>query len=206
MYGGKFHSDKFKKEHKSIHFDKSVLDIYFSPQDKSLKNGVVPLINNAESYIYVPTFLMTDKKVTEALINAKKRGVEIRIIVDALNASAIHSKHKVLRDNGILVKTENYAGKMHSKSMIIDDKYTVIGSMNFSNSGENKNDENLVIIKDSDIAKFYKNFFLYQWDRIDNKWLKLNARAEGKDSVGSCSDGIDNNYDGLTDLDDPACK
>ena len=206
MYGGKFHSDKSKKEHKSIYFDKSVLDIYFSPQDKSLKNGVVPLINNAESYIYVPTFLMTDKKVTEALINAKKRGVEIRIIVDALNASAIHSKHKALRDNGILVKTENYAGKMHSKSMIIDDKYTVIGSMNFSNSGENKNDENLVIIKDSDIAKFYKNFFLYQWDRIDNKWLKLNARAEGKDSVGSCSDGIDNNYDGLTDLDDPACK
>ena len=206
MYGGKFHSDKSKKEHKSIHFDKSVLDIYFSPQDKSLKNGVVPLINNAKNYIYVPTFLLTDKKITEALINAKKRGVEIRIIVDALNASAIHSKHKELRDNGILVKTENYSGKMHSKSMIIDDMYTVIGSMNFSNSGENKNDENLVIIKHSDIAKFYKKFFLYQWDRIDDKWLKLNARAEGKDSIGSCSDGIDNNYDGLTDLNDPACK
>ena len=31
---------------------------------------------------------------------------------------------------------------LHSKSMLIDDKYTIIGSMNFSNSGENKNDEN----------------------------------------------------------------
>ena len=206
MYGGKFHLDKSKTERKLINLGNTILDIYFSPQDKSLKNGVIPLINKAQKYIYIPTFLLTDKKVTESLINAKKRGVEIKIIVDALNASAIHSKHKELRENGVLVKTENYAGKMHSKSMIIDDTYTVIGSMNFSNSGENKNDENLVIIKDTDIAKFYKNFFLYQWGRIDDKWLKLNARAEGKDSIGSCSDGIDNNYDGLTDMKDPACK
>ena len=206
MYKGKFHLDKSKSERKSISFGSTFLDIYFSPQDKSLKNGVIPLINNSKKYIYVPTFLITDKKVTEAIINAKKRGVEVKIIVDALNASAIHSKHKELRDNGISVKTENYAGKMHSKSMVIDDMYTVIGSMNFSNSGENKNDENMVIIKDSEIAKFYKNFFLYQWNRINDKWLKLNARAEGKDSIGSCSDGIDNNYDGLTDMEDPACR
>ena len=62
------------------------------------------------------------------------------------------------------------------------------------------------MIKDSQMAKFYKNFFLYQWNKIDNKWLKFNARAEGKDSIGSCEDGIDNNYDGFADLDDPACK
>ena len=95
---------------------------------------------------------------------------------------------------------------MHSKSMIIDDKYTIIGSMNFSYSGENKNDENLIVIKNSEITKQYKDFFLYQWSRIDDKWLKLNARAEGKDSIGSCTDGLDNNYDGLIDTDDPACR
>ena len=78
--------------------------------------------------------------------------------------------------------------------------------MNFSYSGENKNDENLVVITDMKIAKAYKEFFLYQWSRIDDRWLKLNARAEGKDSIGSCSDGLDNNYDGLTDMEDPACR
>ena len=39
---------------------------------------------------------------------------------------------KLLEEYGIAIKTENYAGKMHSKSMIVDDKYTIIGSMNFS--------------------------------------------------------------------------
>ena len=150
--------------------------------------------------------MLTEKRVCDALIAAHKRGVDVRVIIDALNASGKYSKHQYLRDNGVLVKTENYAGKMHSKSLIADDKYTVIGSMNFSYSGENKNDENLMVIEDSSVAKFYKNNFLYQWNKIDNKWLKYNARAEGKDSIGSCSDGIDNDYDGLVDMDDPACR
>ena len=90
--------------------------------------------------------------------------------------------------------------------MIVDDEYTLIGSMNFSNNGENRNDENIIIIKDYEIAKLYKEFFLYQWEKIYNKWLYKNARAEGKDSIGSCEDGIDNNYDGLIDMEDLACK
>ena len=206
MYGGKFHTAKSCTDNNTINLANARLQVYFSPQDKALKNAVIPLINNAQRYIYIPTFLITDTKTTEALIKAKNRGVEVKIIIDALNASAKYSKHQLLRDAGILVKTENYAGKMHSKSMIVDDKYTIIGSMNFSYSGENKNDENLIVIENPEITKFYKEFFLYQWNKIDNKWLKFNVRAEGLDSIGSCYDGIDNNYDGLTDRDDPACR
>lgn len=201
MFGGKFHTEKEVKIK-----DKTDLGIYFSPQDKSITNAVLPLIRGAKKYIYIPTFVLTENRVTEELINAKKRGVDVKIIIDALNASSRYSKHQILRNSGVLVKTENYAGKMHSKSMIVDDEYVLIGSMNFSYSGENKNDENLVVIRDTEMAKFYKNFFLYQWNKIDDKWLKYNARAEGKDSIGSCEDGIDNNYDGLVDSEDPACK
>ncbi len=206
MYSGRFHNDKKVNPHKIIQLNNAKFEVYFSPQDKSISNAVLPLINKSKKYIYIPTFVLTDKRVTEALISAKNRGVEVKIIIDALNASVQHSKHKELRAGGIEVKTENYAGKMHSKSMIVDDKYTIIGSMNFSNSGENRNDENLVVIDSEEIAKFYKQFFTYQWNKIDNKWLKLNARAEGKDSIGSCTDGLDNNYDGLTDSEDLACK
>ena len=195
LYGGR----------KIIISDKN-FDIYFSPQDKSITNAVLPLIRNAKNYIYIPTFVLTEKRVTEELIKAKNRGVDVKIILDALNASIKHSKHQELRNNGVLVKTENYAGKMHSKSMIVDDLYTIIGSMNFSYSGENKNDENFIVIKDSKIAREYKSFFLHQWENINNKWLYLNAHAEGKDSIGSCHDGIDNDYDGYVDLDDISCK
>lgn len=206
MYNGFFHTQKIPQQKNKITLSGTDLEIFFSPQDKSITNAILPLIRNAERYIYIPTFVLTERRVTEELIKAKHRGVDVKIIIDALNASIKHSKHKELRQGGIQVKTENYAGKMHSKSLIVDDKYTVIGSMNFSNSGENRNDENLVVIKNTEVAKFYKNFFLYQWNRIDDKWLRLNVRAEGLDSIGSCFDGIDNNYDGLTDDKDPACS
>lgn len=205
MYNGRFHSQKISNNNHKFSISGINIDVYFSPQDKSITNAILPLIKNAKEYIYIPTFVLTEKRVTEELIKAKLRGVDVKIILDALNASIRHSKHKELREGGILVKTENYAGKMHSKSIIIDDKYTIIGSMNFSNSGENRNDENIIILDDSNIAKYYKEFFLYQWAKIDDKWLYNNVRAEGIDSIGSCYDGIDNNYDGLIDKNDPAC-
>ncbi len=202
MYSGKFHSDKKPENNKTC----ENITIFFSPQDKAVEKGVLPLIKNAKRYIYIPAFVITEKRITEELIKAKKRGVDVKIIADALNTVTKHSKHKYLRDAGIPLKAENYAGKMHSKTMIIDDEYLIIGSMNFSYSGENKNDENMLVIKDGGIAEFYKKFFLYQWNRIPDKWLKYTPRAEGKNSIGSCSDGIDNNYDGKTDKEDAACR
>lgn len=206
MYLGKFHSEKKTSVKQRILIEDSELEVYFSPQDKAISNAVLPLIKNAKKYIYIPTFVLTERRVTDELIKAKSRGVDVKILIDALNASIRHSKHKELRLGGIEVKTENYAGKMHSKSMIIDDEFIIIGSMNFSYSGENKNDENMVVIKNPQIAKYYKEFFMYQWNKIPDKWLKYNVRAEGKDSIGSCEDGIDNNYDGFVDKNDPACK
>ena len=202
MYRGKFHNEKTPKGDKKF----NNVQVYFSPQDKGITNGILPLIKSARNYIYIPAFVITEKRITSELIRAKQRGVDVRVIADALNASTKHSKHKELRSAGILVKAENYAGKMHSKTMIIDDEYLIIGSMNFSNSGENKNDENMIILKDSNAAKFYKTFFLYQWSRIPDKWLKYTPRAEGVDSIGSCSDGLDNNYDGKTDKEDAGCS
>lgn len=197
MYEGRFHSVKTSMNKTS--------NIYFSPQDKTITNGVLPLIKGAKNYIYIPAFIVIENRIIEELISAKKRGIDVRIIADALNASAGHSRVKDLRENGVPVKIENYAGKMHSKTMIIDDKYLLLGSMNFSYSGENRNDENFIILANPEAAKFYKSFFLYLWDKIPDKWLKYYPKAEGLDSVGSCSDGIDNDYDGLIDSADEGC-
>lgn len=198
MYEGKFHSNKILTENTS--------GIYFSPQNKTIQNTILPLIRNSKNYIYIPAFLISHKEMVSELIQAKNRGVDVRIITDALNASAKYSKVRELRAAGMPVKIENYAGKMHSKTMIIDDRYLVLGSMNFSKSGESKNDENLIVIENKEAAIFYKKFFLYLWDKIPNKWLKFYPRAEGLDSIGSCSDGIDNDYDGLVDMEEESCR
>lgn len=206
MYEGKFHSLKTATPVKNLTLsDGTKITIAFSPQDKVITKNLLPLVNSAQKYIYVPAFLITHKPLTYALINAYRRGIDVKIIIDATSTTTRHSTMDLLRQSGIPVKVENYAGKMHSKVMIIDDKYVVTGSTNFSNSGENKNDENMVIIENPKIAKFYADFFRYLWTRIPDKYLKFNPPAESKYSIGSCADGIDNDYDGKIDFADAGC-
>jgi len=206
MLNGRFHKLKqCSKMPNKFTLNNSKVEVYFSPQDKpSIR--IIQLIQNAQKYIYIPTFLITHKNITEELINAKLRGVDVRVIIDANSTSTKNTKHAILRENKILLKTENYAGKVHSKTMIIDDEILVLGSMNFSNSGDNKNDENVLIIKNPKLAKAHKDFFLYLWTLIPNKYLKTNPKAESYESIGACSDGVDNNFNGEIDNQDAYCK
>ena len=206
MLNGKFHNAKSKHNlpNKFI-INNSGIEVYFSPQYKSA-NRIIELIHGAKHYIYVPTFLITHKGISEALIKAKRHGIDVKIIIDANSVNTRNTKHKILRESGIPLKAENYAGKLHSKSMIIDDEYIIVGSMNFSNSGENKNDENMLVIKNGLFAKNYKEFFLYLWRVIPDKYLKYSPRAESFDSIGSCNDGVDNNFDGKIDASDVGCQ
>ncbi len=207
MLEGKFHTAKSKSSlPRSYILGRSKISVYFSPQDRVITNHIIALVNNSQKYVYIPAFLITHEGLSQALINAHKRGVDVKLIVDATNSSSGRSAVRFLRNAGVPVKVENYAGKMHSKSIIIDDKYIVTGSMNFSNSGEKKNDENTLIIEDNRLALFYKDFFLYLWKKIPDKYLKQNVRAEGKESIGSCTDGIDNNFDGKIDSADDTCR
>lgn len=206
MINGKFHNSKTKLDLPNIfQLKDSTIEVYFSPQDKP-SDRIVQLIKNAKRYVYIPTFLITHTKISNALIEAHEKGIDVKVIMDANSVYTRNTKHHLLKSNGIPVKIENYAGKMHSKTMIIDDEYLILGSMNFSNSGENKNDENLLIIKDKLLATHYKNFFNYLWTIIPNKYLKFNPKPESKDSIGSCSDGIDNNFNGKVDIQEEFCK
>lgn len=206
MYNGAFHKDKKILKNESIVFDDNTkMSVYFSPQDNVMYSQIIPLIKEAKRYIYIPIFFITHKDLAQALINAKNNGVDVKVINDATNAHTKYSVHKLLRQAGIKVKTENYAGKMHMKSIIIDDKISVIGSMNYTKSANNKNDENILIIYNKYLAVYMKKTFFDLWNKIPEKYEYIDPRAESLESIGSCFDGIDNDFDGKIDKQDEAC-
>ncbi len=206
MYNGKFHTEKSSHPEKEIILNKSTkIKILFSPQDAVITKYIIPIIEKSKKYIYIPVFFITKKELISALINAHNRGVEIKIINDATNAHNKYSIHKALRNAGIKVKTENYAGKLHSKALIIDDEYSIIGSMNFTNNGEKYNDENILIIKNKEISLYLKEVFQYLWNKIPDKYEKYDPKAESYESIGSCSDNIDNDFDDKIDKQDEGC-
>lgn len=202
---GRFHNKKIAQSYYDIPFDQSKIKVYFSPQAKIIENALIPEILDAKKRIYIPIFFLTEENFTNALISAHRRGVEIKVILDATAGRNPKSRHESLRKAGIKVKVENWPGKMHQKTMIIDNNL-IIGSMNFSKSGNLKNDENCVIIKNISLANQYQKHFLELYNSIPDKWLYKNPAAEGYDSPGSCFDGVDNDYNGLIDAKDKKCQ
>ena len=185
--------------------EKNILSVYFSPTDKIITTQILPAINKARKYIYISSFIITHKEIENALISAQLRGIDVKVITDATSANGKYSIHNSLRQNNIPVKIENKAGKMHSKSIVVDDEFVFVGSMNLTRSGENKNDENILLIENSEAAKVFKEQFLYLFESIPDIYLTKTPRAEGLESAGSCFDGIDNDFDGLIDAEDTGC-
>ena len=204
---GSFHRSKKKlrKQEIKTDIDGQEIELFFSPQGYAMYRGVIPLIQEAQKSIDVSMFFLTHKNVSKELVAAKNRGIEVRVIIDATSATNGYSKHNYLRENGIPVKVENWGGKMHMKSAIIDKKHLILGSMNWTSAGESKNDENTLIIRNAIDAKNYHEFFELLWSSIDSKWLSREPLAESNDSYPSCNDTIDNDFDRLIDLKDKDC-
>jgi len=168
MFLGKFHNKKtpvINNEH--IKMGNIDVSVYFSPTNKAGTTQVIPLIQKAKHYIYIPAFYFTRKDMVEELIKAKNRGVDVKIILDQTCAGAKYSNISYIRKNGIEIKVENWSGKMHMKSIIIDNSTLVIGSMNFTKQGESINDENCLIIKNApELTSAYKAHFLELWNSL----------------------------------------
>jgi phosphatidylserine/phosphatidylglycerophosphate/cardiolipin synthase-like enzyme len=187
--------------------DGTKVSVFFSPQDDAIHAAVLPLIENAKKTLDIGMFYLTHEAVLEALKDASARGVKVRLIADAVAAAHPSSHNDELRAAGVQVRVENWGGKMHMKSAIADHKTVIIGSMNWTEAGNTANDENTLLIENNaKLAGDLTSYFESLWSNLSHTSISVDPRAEGPQSINSCFDGIDNDHDGLVDLQESACK
>ena len=117
-------------------------------------------------------FFLTHNKISKALVDAKERGVKVRLILDVAQTKDAYSKHNYLREKGVDVKIESWGGLMHIKAAVIDKKHIVLGSMNWTLNGEKKNDENTIVINNSStLALQLSTLFEEMWNSNPNSWI-----------------------------------
>lgn len=141
------------------------ISVCFTPPSKC-GDFIVDQIKQAKQSIYIQAYGFTSKKIIDALIEAKNRGVEIEIILDRSN---FHKKKKnvikLLESNQIKIYQDKVAGIAHNKVMIIDNIIVITGSFNFTDNADKRNAENVIVLHDSSIAKqYYEN-----WKNRNNK-------------------------------------
>lgn len=206
MYNSKFSNKKIKNPITSIVSPKFSIKAYFLPKHDVMADEIIPDVKNAKKEIFISIFYLTNIDLIDELVLAHNRGVEVLVMVDALSATNFKDRIMILRNKNIPVKVENWGGKNHEKTILIDGEKLIIGSANFSKNGFYKNDENVLAITSPTIAEFYRDYYLYLFNSIDNKYLHYFPRAESFESKNSCYDGIDNNFDGKIDAEDDGCK
>ncbi|KAI9248540.1 hypothetical protein BDA99DRAFT_524964 [Phascolomyces articulosus] len=139
---------------------------YFFPSKQSF-NSFISVLNSAKSTIDVCVFAMTDDDVADALIDAKKRNVKIRIITDNQQAAGKGADAERLQaDHGIPYKTDNTTGYMHNKFAIVDSATLINGSFNWSKGARFKNRENIIITNIPECIKEFQKQFESLWEEF----------------------------------------
>lgn len=139
---------------------------------------VLDKINEAHSSIYILLYLISvghepDNKVStllNALIRAHKRGVEVKIILEAnsekgnpyLSPGVGHDNMMAalkLRKEGISVEYDDLSHVNHGKAVLIDEELLILGSANWSKAAFESNTETNAGIRSPDLVKEFINDF-----------------------------------------------
>lgn len=167
MLSGRFHRDKTDNTPHHINFAGMSIESYFSPTDRAIENAVLPLVAGAKHSLDIAMFYFTSRRIADRILEAHARGVTVRMLLDATGAGSRASQHRLLCANGIPVRVETWPGKSHSKWAVADantpSAAVVFGSMNWTESGDKRNDENTLYIKSRAFAAPFQTEFERQW-------------------------------------------
>jgi phosphatidylserine/phosphatidylglycerophosphate/cardiolipin synthase-like enzyme len=133
----------------------------FSPGG-GISRQIIREIDNAQSSVDVAVYSFTGRDIAKSLLNAQKRGVNVRIILDGGRAKNSTSSYILFRQNNMNQKLVEPT--MHNKFAIIDEKLLITGSYNWTVSAEKRNFENILSIRNSPaVVKQYKAQFDGLW-------------------------------------------
>ncbi len=136
------------------------------PLDNELVGETVyyQMITRAKHYVYITTpYLILDHEMLTALQITAKSGIDVRIITPHIPDKRIvffltRSYYKPLMDAGVKIY-EFTPGFIHSKTMVVDDLYAVVGSINFDYRSLYLHLENAVWMYDTPaVTDVYRDF------------------------------------------------
>ena len=136
--------------------------ILFSPNG-GCEAEVIRWIQKANVSVYVLIYSFTLYLVGDALIEAHNRNIDVKVVFEESQISE-YSQYSRLNSNGIDVRKDTNSKLMHDKVMIVDGTVVLTGSFNWSNSAEESNNENLIIVCGNDTANIYQNEFWKIWN------------------------------------------
>ncbi len=154
--------------------EESPWEVYFSKVNgdnkaNSLEGRLVTKLGLATERIDAALYDLDSEPITDALIDAHKRDVKVRVLTE--NDNVDEAEIKRLQKAGVPVLDDgDNEGLMHHKFFVIDERYVWTGSYNTTYNGAYKNDNNVVWIDSEPLAynftqEFREMYILAEMDR-----------------------------------------
>jgi phosphatidylserine/phosphatidylglycerophosphate/cardiolipin synthase-like enzyme len=149
----------------TLTIDGARIDTFFSPDDGVLAS-LVPVLETAQESIYFLAYSFTSNQLGEIVRQKAEAGVTIAGVMDDEQIRSNQgTEYDPFRQADLDVRIDGIDGLMHHKVFIVDEKIVVLGSYNFSQNAEERNDENLMIIYDPVIAEQ----FVFEFERLQEQ-------------------------------------
>jgi phosphatidylserine/phosphatidylglycerophosphate/cardiolipin synthase-like enzyme len=132
----------------------SKIEVFFSPNG-GCTEAVVDALNDATNTVLVQAYSFTSAPIAKALVNAHKRGVNVKVILDKSQRTEKYSSADFVAHAGIPTFIDAKHAIAHNKIMVIDGHEVLTGSFNFTKAAETDNAENLLVIEDVALAAKY---------------------------------------------------
>ncbi len=130
----------------------------FSP-GSNCRNKIINLLKAARQSIDICVFTISDNKITQAILEAHRRGVVVTIISDNDKANDKGSDIQYLLDKGVHVILDQSPYHMHHKFAIFDNRILLNGSFNWTRSATQVNEENIVVSAEQKLVSRFAGQF-----------------------------------------------
>ena len=134
----------------------------FSPDD-DCAGRICSLLKMARSCVDICVFTITDNSIAGEIVQAKRRGVKIRILTDNDKAGDLGSDIRDLRSAGVEIRTDDSPYHMHHKFAIFDQQKLLSGSYNWTRGAAKNNEENFIVTDDKDLVRSFSQQFEKLW-------------------------------------------
>jgi phosphatidylserine/phosphatidylglycerophosphate/cardiolipin synthase-like enzyme len=126
----------------------------FAPED-GVAAKIAERIGQSTSQIRFLAFSFTHDGMGKAVLDRARAGVAVAGVFEKTGSETRFSEYGVMKQAGLDVYQDGNPYVMHHKVFVLDERTTVFGSFNFSDSADRDNDENALIVDDPGFAAFY---------------------------------------------------
>lgn len=133
-----------------------------------ISGHILKSIENSKKTIDVAVYGFTLTDVADALVKAKKRGVNVRVVANQSHVfskpSDAYQKLKAAKINMRTLRGTADWGIMHNKIGIFDGHVVMTGSYNWTTAADQNNYENVVFRYDDEVVAGYSEYFEWMWN------------------------------------------